>query len=174
MLDGERILLKRISDDDEGAFRVLFNYYYPKVLSFLGNYISSDEDCRDIAQNVFANIWKKRDTLAEIRSFGAWLYRLSRNGAIDYCRRKRITLSITEQYEDAGMTPADEEFVARESRLQYQRCLNNMPERRRQIFSLSREDGLSNAEIARQLGISKKTVENHMTAALREIRKTVS
>ena len=174
MLDGEKILLERISNDDEVAFRELFNHYYPRVLSFLGNYISSEEDCRDIAQNVFANIWKKRDTLTEIRSFGAWLYRLSRNSAIDYCRRRRITISITEQYEDSSVTPADEEYFARESRLKYQRCLSNMPERRRQVFSLSREDGLSNDEIALQLGISKKTVENHMNAALREIRKTVS
>lgn len=174
MLDGEKILLERITNDDEVAFRELFNHYYPKVLTFLGYYISSEEDCRDIAQNVFANIWKKRDTLQEIRSFGAWLYRLSRNSAIDYCRRRRITISITDQYEDTGVTPADEAFFARESHLQYQRCVNNMPERRRRVFSLSREEGLSNEEIARQLGISKKTVENHMNAALREIRKTVS
>ena len=174
MVEGESILLERVSNDDEGAFRELFHYYYPKVLTFLGYYITNEEDCRDLAQNVFADIWKKRDTLTEIRSFGAWLYRLCRNCAIDYCRRRRITISITDQYEDTGVTPADEVYSARESNRQYQRCLDNMPERRREVFSLSREEGLSNDEIARRLGISKKTVENHMNAALREIRKTVS
>lgn len=174
MLEGENILLERISAGDESAFRDLFGYYYPKVLAFLGYYIPNEEDRRDNAQTIFARIWTKRDILSDIRSFGAYLYRLSRNSAIDYCRRQKIRIPLTDKHDTADIQSVDDEFFARESRQQYLNCLNNMPERRREVFSLSREEGLSNDEIARQLGISKKTVENHLNAALRELRKIVS
>ena len=174
MLDGEKQIIKLVSQGDESAFRELFDYYYPKVLSFLEYYISSEEDVRDIAQNIFVKLWTTRDTLADIRSFGAYLFRLCRNGAIDYCRRHRIRVSIPEDYEKPSGSALDEEYLARESRLRYQKCLRDMPERRREVFSLSREEGLSNDEISKRLGISKKTVENHINAALKELRKTVS
>ena len=174
MLEGENILLERISEGDESAFRDLFGYYYPKVLTFLGHYIPDDEDRRDIAQTIFARIWTKRDILSDIRSFGAYIYRLSRNSAIDYCRRQKIRIPLSDKHDTPFSHAADDEYFARESRLQYHNCLKSMPERRRKVFMLSREDGLSNDEIARQLGISKKTVENHLNAALRELRKIVS
>ncbi|MBR4826415.1 MAG: RNA polymerase sigma-70 factor [Bacteroidales bacterium] len=167
-------MIERISEGDEVAFRQLFNHYYPKVLAFLGYFISVSEDTRDIAQNIFAKIWLMRKTLPDIKSFGAYLYRLSRNAAVDYCRKKHIKVSITDNYQDLSDTSADEEYFARESRSQYQSCLEKMPERRREVFSLSREEGLTNEEISKRLGISKKTVENHINAALRDIRKIVS
>ncbi|MBP5559999.1 MAG: RNA polymerase sigma-70 factor [Bacteroidales bacterium] len=174
MLEGEKQIIRLISQGDESAFRDLFDYYYPKVLTFLEYYISNEEDTRDLAQNIFAKLWAMRETLADIRSFGAYLFRLCRNGAIDYSRRHRIRISITDNYEESLSSTLDEEYLAKESRLRYQRCLDGMPERRREVFSLSREEGLSNDEISRKLRISKKTVENHINAALKELRKTVS
>lgn len=174
MLEGEKQIIRLIAQGDEIAFRDLFSYYYPKVLSFLGYYITSEEDVRDLAQNIFVKLWASRETLAEIHSFGAYLFRLCRNGAIDYCRRRRIRVTIPEQYERPAGPALEEEYLARESRLRYQKCLLDMPERRREVFSLSREEGLSNDEISQLLGISKKTVENHINAALKELRKTVS
>lgn len=174
MLSDEKTLLGWIAEGDQNAFRKVFEYYYPRVLTFLSYYINVAEDSRDIAQNIFAKIWTMRESMPEIRSFGAFLYRLSRNAAIDYCRRKHIHISIADNYDDLGDTAPDEEFFAREKNIQYLNCLQKMPERRREVFTLSREQGLSNEEISRRLGISRKTVENHINAALRELRKVVS
>ena len=174
MLNEEKTLLSMIAGGSQAAFRKLFEYYYPRVLTFLESFISNREDARDTGQNVFAKIWVMRETLTEIRSFGAYLYRLSRNAAVDYCRSKRIRIPITDNYEDVRDTSPDEEYFARERSLQYRNCLENMPERRREVFNMSRDEGLSNEEISRRLGISKKTVENHLNAALRELRKITS
>lgn len=173
LLKDEALLLEKVSEGDEIAFRAVFDYYYPKVITFLEYYIQGG-DVKDVAQNIFAKIWLMRATLPEIRSFGAWLYRLSRNASVDYCRRKRIHISLSDNYQDIRDCSSDDEYFARERQFQYRNCLSQMPQRRRQVFEMSREEGLSNEEISLKLGISKKTVENHINAALRELRKILS
>ncbi len=174
MCPDEKTVLKRIAEGDEAAFRVLFGYYYPKVKCFLAELIANEDDVKDLAQNIFIKIWLLRASLEEVRSFGAYLYRMTRNAAIDYCRKHKVKIPLTDQYNEEESYPLDESYFARERQLQYEASIHNQPDKRRQVFLLSRVDGLSNTEIAQRLGISKKTVENHINAVLRELRKISS
>lgn len=165
-------LLKRIARGDTTAFRQLFDVWYPKVKVFLSGFTLDDEDARDLAQNIFVKIWTMRASLTEIRSFGAYLYRMCRNAALDYGKRHRLKVDLQEDY--AETWPLDEDYFAREMRSRLESRIAQMPERRREVFTLSRIEGLSNDEIAATLGIRKKTVENHLNAALHDLRKLTS
>ena len=91
MLEKEKIILKKVSEGDEDAFREIFEYYYPKTRVFLEQFISNVEEAQDLAQNIFIKVWLQRSILVDIRSFGAYLYTATRNSAIDYGRtRKRL------------------------------------------------------------------------------------
>lgn len=172
MFFNEKVLLQRMTEGDTAAFRQLFDEYYPKVRVFFSRFGLSGEDAKDLAQNIFVKLWTMRSALAEVRSFGAYLFRMCRNAALDYGRKHRVRVDIEEDYSETY--PLDEEYFARETRSRMENRIAAMPEKRRRVVTLSRLEGMSNDEIALALGISKKTVENHLNAALRELRKISS
>lgn len=168
----EKELLKLISEGDESAFRQLFDYYYPRTRVFFSSYTRNIEDARDLAQDIFVKLWTMRATLPELLSFPAYLHRICRNSAIDYARKHRIMLDIEENF--AETDSLDEDCFAREMRSRMKSRIAEMPERRRRVITMSRIEGKSNEEIAAEMGITKKTVENHLNAALKELRKLSS
>ncbi|MBP5637065.1 MAG: RNA polymerase sigma-70 factor [Bacteroidales bacterium] len=174
MLTDEERLLCRISEGDESAFRTFFGYYYPKVKSFMLTLVENDADASDLAQNIFVKLWLIRSSIGKLRSAGAYLYRMCRNAAIDYGRTNRVKIPFTSEHDTATTYPLDEDYFAAERRKQYEEAVGRMPYKRKEVFMLSRKEGLSNDEIACSLGISKKTVENHINAALKELRKISS
>lgn len=171
MLDKEDILLKAIAEGDEDSFKRVFVHYYPKVRCFLGQFISVQEDVMDLAQNIFVKIWLQRQLLPMIRSFGAYLYTMSRNAALDYGRTHKVSIPLsdsTDRTEDYG---TESEFFAKETQMQMAEAIRKMPPKRKRILILSRLEGKSNSEIAAEMGVTKKTVENHLYLALKELRK---
>lgn len=171
MLENENILLKALAEGDEGSFKRVFEHYYPKVRCFLAQFIENQDDAKDLAQNIFVKIWLQRQILTHIRSFGAYLYTISRNAAIDYGRTHKVTIPLTNVHETEGTYGSDSEFFAKETEIQLANAVKHMPSKRRRIFILSRMEGKSNGEIAEEMGVSKKTVENHLYLALKELRK---
>lgn len=175
MLDNEKHILQLVSENNEAAFKELFDYYYPKVRVFLGTIIENEDDVMDLAQNIFVKVWSMRQALPEIRSFGGYLYRTCRNTAIDWCRKSHSSIPLSEGYDDISSEQmADDEFIAKETDRQIEQFLHKLPAKRRQVFMMSRRQGLSNSEIAEKLNISKKTVENHLHLVLKELRKIYS
>ena len=168
----EKELIRLTSEGDENAFRQLFDYYYPRTRVFFSKYTRNIEDARDLAQNIFVKLWTLRNTLPDLISFPAYLYRICRNSAIDYARKHRIMLDIEENF--AETDSLDEDYFAREMRSRMESRIAQMPEKRRRVIMMSRIEGKSNEEIADEMGITKKTVENHLNAALKELRKLSS
>ena len=127
MSTDERILLQQVSEGDETAFREVFAHYYPKVKVFLGEFIDNEDDVKDLSQNIFVKVWLMRGTLSEVRSFGAYLYRMTRNAAIDYCKRHKVKIPLADEYEEPSSYPLDEEFFARELSCRYAGRVDRMP-----------------------------------------------
>jgi RNA polymerase sigma-70 factor (ECF subfamily) len=172
MIENEKIILASVAQGDEDRFKEIFDYYYPKVKVFLMQFVSNPDDAMDIAQNIFIKIWLQRSCLSEIRSFGAFLYTMTRNAAIDYGRTHKIKIPLTEvDFHRKGGYESESEFYAKEIEAQVAHMIKLMPSKRRKVFILSRLEGKSYAEIAELLGISRKTVENHINLALKELRK---
>ena len=172
-MHNERIILEKVSEGDENAFRDLFCFYYPKAKTFLEQMISNSDDAMDIAQNIFVKIWLQRSILSDIKSFGAYLYTIIRNAAIDYGRTNKIKIPLEDidNRHEIGQWHSESEFFAKEIQIQIAAAISKQPDKRRQVFIMSRMEGKSNGEIAQLLGISKKTVENHLNLVLKELRK---
>lgn len=172
----ESTYMKELADGSQKAFDALFMYYHPRVKSFLTGFIGDAEEAADMAQDVFYKIWMNRTVFAKVDSFRSYLFRMARNLVYDYYEHSLVkenydlTLRNRPQYEDL----IEEDLYVKELSLLIDIAVENMPEQRKRIFKMSRKEGLSNDEIAVRLEINKRTVENHLTQALANLRKALS
>lgn len=169
--------LARMAANDERALRLLFDRYYPRVLTSVRRLIADVDTCQDIAQEVFVELWQRRATLDVHTSLGAYLSRAAVNRALNFIKQnKRYLLEESEeQARIADDTPIQmEQMAAQEDRTQaLYTAIEKLPEKCRIVFTLSRFEELSHKEIAEQLGISVKTIENQITKAMKVLRATL-
>ena len=169
----DKTVLKEFSRGSESAFRELFSMYYSKVLTFVGAIVKDDDVARNITQEAFIKVWERREAFSpedgSITSFSGYLYVIARNAALNHLRRGRETLRLEDIYADS--VSQEQEYLAREQELIIRLVVCRMPEKRRRVFEMSRFESIDNETIAATLGISKKTVENHISSALKEIRE---
>lgn len=170
-MDSKNILCDIAAGDTE-AFKTLFEMFYPKVKVFLVKLLKDDKASEDIAQDIFVKLWSMGPSLPEISSFNAYLYRMTKNAAINYLRDRKPSVDISELL---IMCDGDieQEYYRKEKELLVRLAVEQMPSQRKRIFTMSRYQGMTNDEIAKSLGLSKHTVENHLTLALKELREIV-
>ncbi len=165
-----------VAEGSQEAFDALFRQYYGPVSNFIRSLVKQNSVAEDLTQDVFVNLWNSRHALGEVRYLNSYIYTSARNAVIDYMRRSHDTSRTmsSEISELADGDLLDERYFALEKELLIRMAVENFPERRREIFRMSRFEGMSNEEIAETLGISKKTVENQINLATRDLRKIVS
>ena len=158
------------------AFRKLFRMYYPKVRVFIQGFVKNKEDANDLAQMVFIRLWEKRDKFSDVHNFDAYLFMITKHNIGSFMAKQHALL----QTDDGWLpemtferTPHDE-LVQKDLQLYIQLVVEHMPAKRREIYRMSREQDLSNEEIAERLGIQKKTVENHLNLALRMLKEALA
>jgi RNA polymerase sigma-70 factor (ECF subfamily) len=169
----EQIDLEKLASGDHDAFRRLFMKYYPKVKCFISYFVKSDAVAEDLSQDVFEYIWINRDILSNLKSLNAYLFRMAKNKSINFLNHKSIEENYSLSFNDLKEFLIEEEIYAKELELLILLTVEKMPEQRRRIFELSRSNNLQNAEIAEKLNISKKTVENHLNLAFKQIREVL-
>lgn len=157
------------------AFQVLFDKYSARIYKFSLGYLKNKLEAQEIVQEVFMKIWSVREELSTEKSFDSFLFTIAKNAVLNTIRKSNYHQAYLNY---AMLNPGknvllDEELNFNELKKAYQRSIENLPLRRKEIFVLSREQGMSNAEIAESLGISVKTVENQMTSALADIRRNL-
>jgi RNA polymerase sigma-70 factor (ECF subfamily) len=137
----------------------------------------------ELVQDLFLNIWMRRDEWSVTDSMTSYLFRAVRNRMLNYLRHRRIEQRYASDSEQAasessaGMSHlhrADETLAREERRLAVQRAIASLPERTREVFLLNREQGMRYADIALMLGISVKTVEYHMGRAFVQLRRRLA
>jgi len=173
----EQEWLTGLRNGDESALRSIFDRHYPLLLGDIYRLIPDEDTCKDLAQEVFVELWRKRAELDIYTSLRAYLRRAAINRALNYIKaNKRIVL---EEPEDKHYAPYDaaSEVQAKSRQDDLEQALADaielLPEKCRQVFTLSRFEHLSHREIAEQLGISVKTIENQITKAMRMLRETL-
>lgn len=168
-------ILQDFSGGSHEAFRCLFRMYYPKVRAFVHGFLKNDDDTDDVVQLVFIKLWKHRGKFREVQRFDAYLYALTKYTLLNFIAARR-PVAFTEEVEGldtASDSTPEEELEARDLQLKIDMIVESMPLQRRTVFRLSRIQGLANDEIARRLGIQKKTVENHLNLALKELKEAL-
>lgn len=169
----EELLVKELAQGSQKAFQTLFMRYYPKVRQFVYGLTKSHQDAEDITQEVFSKVWGSREMFADVRNFGGYLFILSKNTTFNFLEAQQIRIDRLNEkpFEDSSNEIPYEDLIAKDLQLLIDMVVDGMPSQRKLIYQLSRDVGLSNAEIAGKLQISKKTVENHLNLALKELRK---
>jgi RNA polymerase sigma-70 factor (ECF subfamily) len=162
--------LRRLKQDDEQAFDALFGHYSALVYRFAYGYLKARTDAEEIVQECFLKIWERRQQLRDDMPLKAYLFTTAHNAILNLLRRRQQHLrfqAYTSSFEP-GQVENEADYTALETL--YQAALEQLPPKRREIFMLSRQQGLSYPEIAAQLNLSVKTVEAQMTQALKFLR----
>lgn len=172
----EASLLQLIAEGDEQAFASLFHAWRDKLYFFILRITNSPQIAEDLVQDVFVKLWLNRDKLGGVRNFNGWLYRVSHNQAISGMRRMGLETTILAQMKkeatDASL-PTDEALLLKQLQEKLQEAIDKLPPQQKLVYTLSRIEGLKQEEIASHLHLSVSTVKNHMTEALRNLRKNL-
>ncbi len=162
--------LRRLKLGDEGAFDALFRHYSSLVYRFSYSYLKSRVEAEEIVQDCFLKIWEKRQSLRDDVPLQGYLFTAAHHAILNHLRRSKHHLRF--QTHLATLSPALATNGAEYSEMEalYLAALQKLPPKRRQIFILSRQQGLSYPEIAQQLNLSVKTVEAQIMQALKFLR----
>jgi RNA polymerase sigma-70 factor (family 1) len=160
-----RELLIKLKSGEKSAFRQIFNQYGPKIYRFGLSYLRNKHDAEELTQDVFMKIWEKRDHIDPSQNVKAYIFKIAVNCIYDQIRRMNLKKAFAE-FSKYNFQPASEslwhEIIWKDMLLKFNTLVDQLPEKRRIIFRLSREEGLSNQQIADKLTLSKRTVENHI------------
>ena len=151
-------------------FSTQFHTYYRPLCLYALRLLDNTDEAEDVVQDTFAALWEKRDTLQQIASIKSYLYTAVRNNCLMKLRTKKEFDSVEELQLMDEYTP--EEVIARaELEAKLWKMIDELPERQREIFLMAKRDGMAYREIAEETGLSVKTVENHVTRALKSLRQ---
>ena len=167
--------IQQINAKEVGAFRALFEHFYNYLVLYAMKRVRQREVAEDVVQEVFIKVWESREFIREDDNFKGLLFVISRNLIFNQHRKnvnedfyKMTVLSAMETSYDL-----EEEITAYNLGEYIDHLIEELPERRRIIFNLSRKEHKSYKEIAFQLNISEKTVENQISEALKFLKKNI-
>jgi RNA polymerase sigma-70 factor, ECF subfamily len=172
----ERELLVRLRQGDDAAYEAIFRQWYAPLVAMTTALLRDRGPAEEVVQDVMLELWRRREGITFETSIRAYLFQAARNRGLNYLRRQRVEVR-GEGTIAAGMpTPEPADSEAREAELNraIQIAIAGLPDRCREVFELSRVQGLKYAEIATELGISVKTVEAQMGKALRVMREKLA
>ncbi|PWS30599.1 RNA polymerase sigma factor [Pedobacter paludis] len=176
-LSAEKILLQKIANGDEFAFKHVFELYKNRVYSFVVKFVHSKADAEEIVQDTFFTIWQKREMLPNIEHPRNYIYTIVRNKTYNYLNQAAKNQKILAQlWANMQVESNDIEDLTdlKDSEMLIKKGLLNLSEQKQQIFKMSREDGLSHEEIASQVGLSKSRVKNIIVDVLKYLRHYLS
>lgn len=165
-------------DEKLKAFKRFFEKNYPKIKAFSLKLLKVEEDAEDITQDIFMKFWEKPELWYDKTDIDNLVFIISRNAIFNFIKHKSIFENGLIELSDEAInlpisdwiSPADE-LQAEETRLLINMTIEHMPDKRREVFLMHKNDGLSSVQIAEKLNISVRTAEHHIYRAMTELKK---
>jgi RNA polymerase sigma-70 factor (family 1) len=173
--DSEILLLLR--QDKLSAFKEIYSRYWKKLYSDAYKRLKNKELAEEAVQEIFTNFWIKRQSLQINTTVGGYLHLAVVNKVIDYHRKELLKAKYKEAFkivQSTVDTSTEDGILLRDLAHTIEAEVEHLPEKCRSVYQLSRIEHKSNKEIAHSMGISEKTVENHLTKALKKLRLGLS
>jgi RNA polymerase sigma-70 factor (ECF subfamily) len=169
----EHLQLQALADGDITTFEMLFRTYYQPLCNYAYTFLQDRQDAEEIVQSTFLMVWEKKNELAIRTSVKPYLYAMVRNACLNALKHEKIK----QRHAGEELATAERSYdsvahivATNELEIRIKEAIDELPEQCRMVFKLSRFEELKYSEIAEQLGISIKTVENHMGKALKIMR----
>jgi len=169
-------IIRRLKQDEKTALDDLFGYYYPRLFHFSKSILKIENQIDDVLQEVFVKLWLNRQKISNAETFNSYIFTITKNEVLNLIRtnlrdntfrNELFRHSVAEEFQ------VQSQLEFKEVKSGIDQVVSQLPEKRRQIFILSRTEGLSNKEIAQQQNISEKTVEDHITHAIKKIKASL-
>ena len=171
----EQLLLQQLADGHEDAIAEIYKHFWKPLFIASYNILKDKAVCEDIIQNIFLSLWLKRETLVIKESLHSYLHAAVRYQVFRHIKNSASRKILFEELDERLQEPSTENNLQQK---EISQIVNNLvdalPDQCRTIYKLSREQQLSHKEIADQLHISTKTVENQITIALRKLRTSLN
>lgn len=168
----EHILFEQITKGDEKAFEALFRAYYPFLCHYATQILKDSSAAEEIVQELFVKLWEKREDTHIETSVKNYLFRAVKNHCLNYVRHSKIKDEYFRIAQSEQTIFSDEDYDSQTELMQkIEESIASLPEKRREIFRLSRQEGLKYREIAAKLNVSIKTVETQMGFAIKSLRE---
>ncbi len=164
---------------DKESFRKIFGEYYQPLFHLSRNYLEDKDEAKGVVQEAFVKLWEIRNELNADSNLRNFLFTLVKNNCLNILKRRQILLkhhekirAIEMRYQFESLSRMGDDFLEfKELKEKIDLAIRNLPEHCRVVFEMSRFEELKNREIAEKLGIGQKTVEAHLTKALKILRK---
>ena len=167
------LLIRQLKSGHEAAYELLFREYYKILTVFANKYLTDLEAAREIVQDLFVNLYEKRENLEINSSLKSYLFRSVHNRCINQINALKIRSQYAEQagyYADIQENSLENEVNKTELEQALYQAISELPPKCRIIFKMNRFEGLSNSEIADKLTLSKRTVETQISKALKTLK----
>lgn len=176
-------LLRGVRMGNENAFGLIFKTYFPRLLVYAKGMIGDQEVAEDLVQESFASVWEKRYLLKDKGNLKSFLFRTVRNICLNYLEHNQVINKYVDafKYENASqglymfnfMDEQEYEEACKDMMKEVHRILDTLPPTVKEAFVLSRLKELKNKEVAEQMGLNIKTVEKHISRALKTLREVM-
>lgn len=170
----DKYILERLHQGDEQVFEQFFRTYYQRLCNYANTILGDIDEAEEMVQTAFFNLWEKRTSIEVHTSLKSYLYRAVYNSSLNRVKHLKVQRKHDDWYRQTTSSEHDNAagcLIESELNGLIQRSVGQLPPQCQTVFRLSRFENLSYAEIAEQLNISVKTVENHMIKALRILRE---
>ncbi len=166
----DKELINKIKNGNEPAFDALFRKYYASLARFAMMFTKNEDNADEIVQSFFVRLWEQKEGLKINSSVKSYFYTSVRNTALNFLKKEK-TRNIYQKKHEAESKNDILDIENNKITKIYETAVNNLPERTKEVFVLSKNEGLTYKEIADYLQISAKTVENNMGIAFKKLRE---
>jgi RNA polymerase sigma-70 factor, ECF subfamily len=169
----EKDLIVRLKDGDQTAFELLFHHYYSGMVVYASQFTADRNEAEEIVQDFFVRFWQKHQQIIPADSLKNYFFLSVKNSSLNYLKHKKIEARYLKELSDLSnqhLVYDPDLYLATELQKKINNTINLLPEKCREIFMMSRIQGMKNDEIAKELELSKRTIETQISNALKVLR----
>lgn len=169
----EDVLIDRFKAGDQSAYEMIFRFYYPGLVLFASQYVMYEEDAEEIVQDFFVRVWQKRDQVNQTGTLKPYFFTSIKNSSINFLYKQKHQDKLIQnivRISENNLLYQPDVFVMSDLQDAIRKAVNSLPPKCREVFILSRINGLKNEDIANKLNLSKRTVETHVSNGLKHLR----
>jgi RNA polymerase sigma-70 factor (ECF subfamily) len=165
------ILFEEIKEGNSKSFADLFSLYYSPLCNFAYLFVRDKSLAEEAVSDVFVNIWRKKENISIEYNLKSYLYKSTKNTIISYSRKRKLNVIRMDEYTDLSNFETPETLLLKSEKSDYiNKIIESLPKKAGLVFRMHKVDGMKYNEISEVLGISEKTVENHMGFSLKHLR----